>query len=174
MALILPYLGIKPTIDPSAYIAPDASIIGRVTIGKDTSIWHHVAIRGDVETITIGERTNIQDGTVIHVSRFNGPTHIGDDITVGHQALLHACILEDACFIGMGAIVMDYAVVETGGMVAAGALITPKKRVKKGEIWAGNPGKFFRMMTEQESAYIMESAKNYTELANEYLYPPAR
>lgn len=157
-----------PKISPEAFVAPGSSVIGDVEIGRLTGVWFNVAIRGDVEKIRIGERTNIQDGTVIHVSRKDGPTIIGSGITIGHSALLHACILEDNCFIGMGATVMDYAVVESGAMVAAGALVTPGKRVPKGELWAGSPAKFFRPLTEAESAYVFTSAENYVKHVGEY------
>ncbi|MBM3617616.1 MAG: gamma carbonic anhydrase family protein [Alphaproteobacteria bacterium] len=166
--IILPYNGIYPKIHPTAFIAPGAVIVGDVEIGAETNVWFGCVIRGDVNTIRIGERTNIQDGTVIHVTRGTGPTTIGSDITIGHKALLHACTLEDACFIGMGSILLDFAVVETGGMLAAGSQLTPKKRVPKGQLWAGNPAKFFREMTPQESAFIYESAKNYVINGQEY------
>jgi gamma-carbonic anhydrase len=168
-ATILPYFSKTPVIAKDAFIASGVQIIGDVTIGKKSGIWFNCVIRGDVESVTIGDRTNIQDGTVIHVTRNGGPTKIGSRITIGHKALLHACTLEDDCFIGMGATVMDGVVVESGAMVAAGALVTPGKRVKKGEIWAGNPARFFRMMTEEEAAFIAISEKNYTKHAEEYL-----
>lgn len=166
--IILPYLGITPTIHEEAYIAPTSAIIGDVTIGKGSTIWFQCAIRGDVEPITIGEYSNIQDGTIIHVTRNGYPTHIGSYVTVGHQALLHACILEDESFVGMGATVMDGAVIEKGAMVAAGALVTPGKRVKTGELWAGRPAKLFRQMTKKEHDFIHESAQNYYKHGVEY------
>ena len=160
-----------PHISASAFIAENATIIGDVTIGDETGIWYGCVVRGDVNLIKIGKRTNIQDGTVIHVWRNKelGATIIGDEVTVGHKAMLHACELQDRCFIGMGAIIMDKAVVEEGGMVAAGTLISPGKIVRSGEIWAGNPGRFFRKMTEEESNFIVESADNYVQHAIEYL-----
>lgn len=167
-AFIMPYKGISPKIEREAFIAPTSAIIGDVIIGKGSGIWFNCVLRGDVEPITIGDNTNIQDGTVIHCTRDGGKTNIGDNVTVGHKALLHACTLQDACFIGMGAIIMDGVVVETGAMVAAGALVTPNKRVKKGEIWAGNPAKFFRKMTREETNYIMISAENYRIHVEEY------
>lgn len=165
---IIPYKGIFPKIDKKAFIAPSASIIGDVTIGKGSGIWFNCVIRGDVEPITIGQNTNIQDGTVIHCTRGGGKTIIGDNVTIGHKVLLHACTLQDESFVGMGAILMDGVVVETGGMVAAGSLVTPNKRIKKGEIWAGNPAKFFRNMTQAETDYIMISANNYCKHVDEY------
>ncbi len=165
---ILPYKGTLPTIHPDAFIAPGAVIIGDVHIGAFTNVWPGCVIRGDVHTIRIGARTNIQDGTVIHVTRKTGPTTIGSGITIGHQALLHACTLADGCFVGMRATVMDFATVEAGAFVAAGALVTPKKQVKAGEMWAGNPAKFFRPVSAEEAAFIPISAQHYVDLAAEY------
>lgn len=167
--IILPYRGVKPTIHPDAFIAPGAVVIGDVEIGSDTNIWFGCVIRGDVNRIRIGERTNIQDGTIIHVTRKTGPTTIGSGITIGHKALLHACTLEDDCFVGMGATVMDFAVVQQRGMLAAGALLTPKKTVPSGELWAGNPAKKFRDMTQAEIDYIPDSARHYVELSKAYM-----
>jgi gamma-carbonic anhydrase len=172
---ILPYRGdfnpkgISPTISPKAFIAPGVPVIGDVHIGDDTGIWFGCVVRGDVNIIRIGNRTNIQDGTVIHVTRHTGPTHIGNGVTVGHSALLHACTLEDDSFVGMRATIMDGAVVESGAWVAAGALVTPNKRIPKGQIWAGNPAKYFRDLTPEEVAYIPKSAAMYVEHAREYL-----
>ena len=166
--LILPYHGIMPTIHPDAWIAPGATIIGDVHIGAYSNVWFGCVIRGDVCPIRIGERTNIQDGSVIHVTRKIGPTNIGSGITVGHSALLHACTLEDDCFIGMHAIVMDHAVVESGAMLAAGALLSPKKTVPTGELWAGNPAKLMRPLKLEEADFIPVSAQNYVDLSGEY------
>lgn len=173
-SIILAYQGefaaqpVSPRIDATAYIAPGAAITGDVEVGADAGIWFSCAIRGDVNHVRIGARTNVQDGTIIHVTRHTGPTLIGADVTIGHAAMLHACTLEDACFIGMRATVMDGAVVESGGWVAAGALVTPGKRVPKGQLWAGSPAKFFRNLTEEEQSFIPVSAENYVRLAREY------
>lgn len=167
--LILPYKGVVPKIATDAFVAPSASIIGDVEIGSQTGIWFNVVIRGDVEWIKIGERTNVQDGTVIHVTRNGHPTRIGSGITIGHSAILHACTLEDNCFIGMGALIMDDVIVESGAMVAAGSMVTPGKRVPKGELWAGRPAKLFRKLTQEEIDFIPISAANYAKHVNEYL-----
>ncbi len=166
--LILPYKGVLPTIDSSAFIAHTATVIGDVHIGPETGIWYGCVVRGDVNEIRIGARTNIQDGTIIHVAAKGQGTYIGDGITVGHMALLHACTLEDNCFIGMKACVMDGAYVESGAMVAAGALVTPGKRVKSGQLWAGSPARPIRDLTEQDLAYFPVSATQYAALAAEY------
>lgn len=167
--IILPFKGVYPKIAKTAFIAPGVTVIGDVVIGAYTNIWPGCVIRGDVNTVRIGSRTNIQDGTVIHVTNKTGPTVIGSNITIGHQALLHACTLEDNSFVGMGAIAMDGAVVETGGMLAAGGLLTPGKRIPGGQLWAGNPAKYFRDMKREESSYIGWSAQHYVDLAAEYI-----
>lgn len=166
---LYPYNGILPTIAPTSFIAPSSDIIGDVTIGSEVGIWFQCVIRGDVAPVRIGDRTNIQDGTVIHVTRNGHPTLIGAGITIGHKVLLHACKLEDYCFIGMGATLMDDVLVESGAMVAAGALVTPGKTIPKGQIWAGNPAKYFRDLTEKEAEYIGISERNYVKHAYEYL-----
>jgi carbonic anhydrase/acetyltransferase-like protein (isoleucine patch superfamily) len=175
---ILTYRGITPTIDSSAFIAPNAIVSGDVVIGKNVGIWYGCVIRGDVEKVRIGDDTNIQDGTIIHVTRAHhaqnktgdegAPTIIGKGVTIGHKALIHACIIEDHAFIGMGSVIMDLAKVESYGMLAAGAVLTPRKVVKSGQIWAGNPAKYFRDLTEEEKNYIKVSADNYIELMQEY------
>lgn len=167
-AVILPYLGIMPTIHPDAFIAPGAVVIGDVHIGRDTSVWFGCVIRGDVNTIRIGERTNIQDGTVIHVTRKTGPTSIGSGITIGHKVLIHAATLEDNCFVGMGSTLLDHAVVETGGFLAAGAMLTSHKHVPTGQMWAGNTAKYFRELKQEEIEFIPISAQNYVDLAKDY------
>ncbi len=153
---------------------PGATVVGDVEIGEYSSVWPGCVIRGDVNIVRIGKRTNIQDGTVIHVTRpqiagQGGQTIIGDNITIGHMVMLHACTLEDACFVGMKASVIDGAVVKTGGMVAAGAVVTYRKIVPAGEIWAGNPAKLLREMKQAEKDFIMQSAQNYVNDAADYL-----
>jgi carbonic anhydrase/acetyltransferase-like protein (isoleucine patch superfamily) len=173
--IILPYKGeyspngVSPTISPQAFIAPGAVVVGDVHIGADSGVWFCCAMRGDVNIIRIGERTNVQDGTIIHVTRKTGPTHIGSNVTIGHSALIHACKIEDNAFIGMRATLMDDVIVESGGWVAAGALVTPGKRIPKGQIWAGNPAKYFRDLTPEEVDFIPVSAENYVKHAREYL-----
>lgn len=166
---IYPYKNIYPKIDKDSFIAPTATIIGDVTIGKNSGIWFNSVIRGDVAKISIGNHSNIQDGSVVHVTRNGGNTTIGDYVTIGHKAMIHACTLQDYCFIGMCAIIMDKAIIETGGWVAAGALVTEGKVIRKGEIWAGYPAKFFRNLTSQEQDFIKISAENYAKHAKEYL-----
>jgi carbonic anhydrase/acetyltransferase-like protein (isoleucine patch superfamily) len=165
MAIIKPFNGIYPRIADDAFIADNAVIIGDVEIGPKASIWYGCVIRGDVNHIKIGAGSNIQDNSTIHVSRKDGPTIVGKGVTVGHKALLHACILEDYSFIGMGAVLLDGSIVETNGMLAAGALLTQKKVVARGELWAGSPAKFFRLLSQEEIDYIPISEANYIELS---------
>jgi carbonic anhydrase/acetyltransferase-like protein (isoleucine patch superfamily) len=166
--LIVPFRGMVPRIDPTAFVAPTATIIGDVEIGADSGIWFGVTIRGDVHEIRIGKGTNIQDGTVIHISSKRFGTYIGDGVTVGHCCLIHACVLEDKSFIGMNATVMDGAVVESGAMVAAGALVTPGTRVEKGKLWAGVPAKCRRDLGDSDHEMMGYTAPHYAELAREY------
>ena len=157
-----------PKIHASAFIAPSASIIGDVEIGEGSNIWYNCVLRGDVNDIKIGARTNIQDGTVIHVTTDFSGTFVGDDVTVGHSVILHACRIENHGFVGMGSIVMDGAVVESFAMLAAGSLLSPGKRVPTGQLWAGRPAKFMRDLTEEDLAYIKWSAPHYVVLGHEH------
>ena len=165
---IIPFKGTAPIIAKDAFIAPSAFIIGDVVIGEGTSIWFNCVVRGDVHSIRLGARSNIQDGTVIHVSNGTHSTTIGDDVLVGHNCLIHGCVLEDGSFVGMGATVMDGAVVESGAMVAAGALVTPGKRVPSGELWGGSPARCIRELSAAEKASLTEGAKHYAGLAQVY------
>jgi len=167
-ALILPHHSKSPIIHESAFIADTAVVIGDVEIGPDSSIWFGTVVRGDVNVVRIGARTNIQDGVVIHVASRGQGTFIGDDITIGHMALLHACTLESGCFIGMKSCLMDGAYVESGAMVAAGALVTPGKRVRRGELWAGTPARPLRDVTPEETEFFPLSAAQYVALARTY------
>jgi carbonic anhydrase/acetyltransferase-like protein (isoleucine patch superfamily) len=166
--IILPWKGVRPTVAADAFIAPNATLIGDLVVGARSSIWFNVVLRGDVNTIRIGARTNIQDGTIVHVATNDGPTLIGDDVLIGHAAIIHGCTLESGCFVGMAATVMDDAVVEAGAMVAAGALVTPGKRVKSGQLWAGSPARFARDLTEAEIAQMKVQTARYADLADAY------
>jgi carbonic anhydrase/acetyltransferase-like protein (isoleucine patch superfamily) len=170
MALnILPYKGIWPKIDGGVFLAPNAYVIGDVEIGPETNIWFGCVVRGDMNVIRIGRRVNVQDATVIHVDSRKYGTFIGDDVTIGHSAIIHACTLEDRSFIGMQACIMDGAVVESGAMVAAGGLITPGKVVKAGQLWAGKPARFVRDCGDQERDMIAHVPPEYWKMAQRYL-----
>lgn len=162
------FKGKIPDVADSVYIAPSADVIGDVVIGEQSSIWFNCVIRGDVNSIRIGARSNIQDGTVIHVSNGTFPTFVGDDVLVGHNCIIHGCTLEDGSFVGMGTTVLDGAVVETGAMVAAGALLTPNKRVPTGELWGGSPARYLRDLTEEQRENLTSGAAHYAELAQVY------
>ncbi|MEO5335638.1 MAG: gamma carbonic anhydrase family protein [Magnetospirillum sp. WYHS-4] len=167
--LIYPYNGVLPRIAPGAFVAPTAVVAGDVQVGTDSGIWFGCILRGDVNAIRIGERTNIQDGTIVHVSSRANPTYIGSDVTIGHGAIIHACMLEDGCFVGMGATVLDGAVVAVGAMVAAGALVPPGKVVTPGQLWAGMPAKPVRDLTESDRRTMAATVPHYVELARQYL-----
>ncbi len=178
--LILPYRGVAPKIHPEAFVAETAVVIGDVEIGPGSSIWYGCVLRGDVNRITVGRDTNIQDGTVVHVNRPRDgsdyresgggmPTVIGDEVTIGHCALIHACTIEDRAFIGMRATVMDLAVVESEAMVAAGALVTPNKRVAARQLWAGSPAKLMRALSQEEIDGWGPQAAHYAQMGATYL-----
>ena len=166
--LVIPFKGFTPRVAPSAFIAPNATLIGEVEIGANCSIWFNTVLRGDGPGIRIGENTNLQDGTVVHIAARGVMTVIGRNVTVGHMALLHACEIQDDAFIGMRATVLDDAVVESGAMVAAGAVVTPRKVVRRGELWAGNPAQKLRDLTEKDFGSFRRIAAQYVELGRAY------
>ena len=161
-----------PTIAETAYIDATALVSGQVVIGEESSVWPMTVIRGDVNSITIGKRTNIQDGSVLHVTHAsaaytteNGyPLLIGDDVTVGHKALLHACHIQDRVLIGMGSIIMDGVVIEADTMIGAGSLVPPGKKLRSGFLWMGSPAKKIRPLSTKEKQYLEYSALHYVRL----------
>ncbi|KAF5190261.1 Carnitine operon protein caie [Thalictrum thalictroides] len=159
-----------PRVDADAFVAPSASVIGDVQVGKASSIWYGCVLRGDVNSISVGSGTNIQDNALVHVAKSNisgkvVPTIIGNNVTIGHSAVIHGCTVEDEAFVGMGATLLDGVIVEKNAMVAAGALVRQNTRIPLGEVWAGNPAKFLRKLTEEEIKFISQSAINYSNLA---------
>lgn len=170
------FQGITPLLGARAYVDEAATVIGDVVLGDDVSVWPGTVIRGDVNFIRIGARSNIQDGTVIHVTH-DGPygtpgglaTVIGEDVTIGHGAIVHACVIEDACLIGMGSTILDGAVVRKNGFVGAGAVIAPGKTVGSGELWLGNPARCVRRLGEKEIEKLYYSAQHYVRLKDKYL-----
>jgi gamma-carbonic anhydrase len=165
---LLPFGNRLPAVAPDAFVAPNATVIGEVEIGARANIWFGCVLRGDVAAIVVGANSNVQDGTVVHGSARKPPTVIGANVTIGHMALIHACRLEDGSFVGMKACVSDLAVVEGGAMVAAAALVTPGKRVPAGELWAGNPARLMRPLTEGERGHIRDLPARYVRLAAEH------
>lgn len=172
--MIREFEGITPTIDPSSYIDDSAVIIGDVVIGKDCSVWPLTAIRGDVNIIRIGQCTNIQDGSVLHVSHqgeFNetgAELHIGNEVTVGHKALLHGCRIGNQCLIGMGAIIMDNVIIEDRVMVGSGSLVAPGKTLESGYLYLGNPARRVRELTDREKQMLIYLPRHYRLLKQKY------
>lgn len=168
MGPLFTFEGKRPVIHPEAWVAPTAAVIGDVEIGAGANIWYHCVLRGDTNIIRIGARTNIQDGTIVHVNAGRQSTIIGADVTVGHAAIIHACRLEDGAFIGMGATVLDDAVVEAGGVLAAGSVLPPGKRIGALELWMGNPAKLVRVLTREQRDTFDQTAKHYVVLAGRH------
>ena len=162
--------GVSPAVASDAFVAAGAQVIGDVTLGAGSSVWYNCVLRGDVAPIVVGARSNIQDGSVVHVTRSTDGTFIGDDCLIGHLAMIHGCVLENHSFVGLGAIVMDGCVIETDAMLAAGALLTPGKRIPRGELWAGRPAVYVRDLTAADIARNRAGAAGYVELAR--LHPP--
>ncbi|MBZ0331966.1 gamma carbonic anhydrase family protein [Halomonas sp. ANAO-440] len=167
--------GVTPSLGERVYVDPASVVLGDVVLGDDSSVWPMTVIRGDMHRIRIGARTSVQDGSVLHIthaSDFNPdgfPLTIGDDVTIGHKAVLHGCTLGNRILVGMGSIVMDGAVVEDEVIIAAGALVTPGKRLESGHVYAGNPARAMRPIKESERAFFPYTAGNYVKLKDEYL-----
>ncbi len=166
---------ITPTIDSTAYVDEQASVIGDVHIGVDSSIWPFTVVRGDVNNIRIGNKTNIQDNSTVHVthdSHYNPggfATTIGNEVTVGHQVVIHACRIGDRCLIGMGSVVMDGVEVESDTIIGAGSLVTQNKKLEAGYLWMGRPARRVRALTDEERERIVYSAEHYVRLKNKYM-----
>ena len=166
--MIRSFRGRKPQIAASAYVDPQAVLIGDVTIGPDSSVWPGVVIRGDVNFIRIGARTNIQDGSILHVMRDTHPLILGDNVTIGHAAVLHGCTIESRCLIGMGSIILNGAKIGAGSIVAAGTLVPEGTDVPPGSLFLGHPGKFRRALTEADQDSIDAYAQRYVEYKEAY------
>ena len=163
-----------PQIADSAFVDDSAVVTGNVVIGADSSVWPMCSVRGDIHSIRIGERTNIQDGSILHVSHDSEfapggyPLSIGDDVTVGHNAVVHACTVEDMCLVGMGSVLLDGAVVRSGVIIGAGSLVPPGKELESGYLWLGSPVKRARELTDTEKAFLVYSATHYVDLKNRH------
>jgi carbonic anhydrase/acetyltransferase-like protein (isoleucine patch superfamily) len=166
--MIIPHHGKWPTIHETAFVAPTADIIGDVEIGEGSSIWFQVVVRGDVNTIRIGSRTNIQDLSMLHVTRNTCPLKIGDDVTVGHQAMLHGCTIGNRVLVGMRSTVMDKAVIADDCIIGAGALVTEGKEFPAGHLILGTPAKAVRPLSPEELSFLKRSARNYVADAEDY------
>lgn len=175
MAELIVFEGKSPRIDPLAFVAAGARLIGDVEIGPEASIWYNCVLRADMNLIRVGARSNVQDGSIIHVDppRPGGPADgfpclIGDDVLIGHLAMVHGCILQDRAFVGLGSIVMDGCVVESDAMLAAGAMLTPGKRVPSGQLWAGRPARFVRELSPRDIDGMRMGAAHYVALAKRH------
>ncbi|GMM91049.1 gamma carbonic anhydrase family protein [Vibrio fortis] len=175
MSSIRSYKGIAPKIGQDVYIDETAVLVGDIKIGDDSNVWPLVAARGDVNHIHIGQRTNIQDGSVLHVTHKNKenpdgyPLIIGNDVTIGHKVMLHGCTIQDRVLVGMGAIILDNVVVEQEVMIGAGSLVPPNKVLESGYLYVGSPVKQARPLTDKERAFLQKSADNYVQNKNDYL-----
>ena len=168
--MIRSFRGVRPTIASSAYVDESAQVIGDVVIGDESSVWMNAVVRGDVNTIRIGRRTNIQDGTIVHVMREpSHPTVVGDEVTVGHGVILHGCTVADRCLIGMGAVLLNGSSVGADSIVAAGTLLTEGVVVPPRSLVMGSPGKVRRALTDDDVAFIRSSAANYVGYRLDYL-----
>lgn len=165
--MLIPYRGQLPQVDSSALIQPGAQIIGDVRIGAESSLWFNVVARGDINNIRIGRRTNVQDGTVIHVCS-DRPVVVGDEVTIGHNATIHGCTIGDGCLIGMGSIVLDGAVLGAEVLLAAGSLVAPGSQFPPGTLVMGSPARVKRELQPEEIAVLRQSAANYVTLLQNY------
>ncbi|MDX8405531.1 MAG: gamma carbonic anhydrase family protein [Mariprofundus sp.] len=168
--MIIPYLDWRPDIAGSTFIADSADVIGRVSIGEDSSIWYQCVLRGDVGDIIIGARSNIQDHSMLHTSTGVSPCVIGNDVTIGHRVILHGCEIQDGSLVGMGSIIMDQAVLEAGCLLAAGSLVTERKVLRGGFLYAGSPAKERRELRDEEKAFLQSSASHYVDVARGHKY----
>ncbi|MEX0681038.1 MAG: gamma carbonic anhydrase family protein [Balneolales bacterium] len=166
--MIYEFLNSKPEIDESCFIAPSADVIGNVTLGKESSIWFNTTIRGDVNYIQIGERSNIQDNSCVHVTNRIAPTIIGDQVTVGHGAIIHGCTIHERVLIGMQSVILDHAVIETDCMIAAGSLVPPGKTMPSGYLCMGAPAKPVRKLTSEEIESLVKYSDNYVTYIRAY------
>lgn len=165
MALIIPVRGFTPKFGENCFIAPNATLVGEVIMGDNCSVWFNAVLRGDVNTIQIGNNCNIQDGAVVHCTYQRSKTILGNNVSVAHNAIIHGCIIEDNVLVGMGAIIMDNAHIGTGSIIAAGAVVPAGAKVEAGSIWAGNPAKFLKPVGDKVSE-IERIANNYPMYAS--------
>lgn len=166
--MIYEFLGKKPAFDDSVFVAPSADIIGDVTLGTESSVWFNVTIRGDVNWIEIGDRSNVQDNSCIHVMNQTGPTKIGHEVTIGHNAMVHGCTIHDRVLVGIHATILDEAVIHSDVIIAAGSLVPPGKELESGYMYMGSPVKKARKLTDKELVSIPKYAENYVKYSRAY------
>ncbi len=172
MALIIPVRGFTPKIGQGTFLAENATLVGDVTVGSDCSIWFNTVLRGDVNTITVGDRVNIQDGSVLHTLYQKSTIEIGNDVSIGHNVTLHGCKIHDLALIGMGAVVMDDAEVGQGALVAAGSVVLARTKIGPNELWGGAPAKFIKMVEPEKAAEMNKKiARNYLMYSTWYTDP---
>jgi carbonic anhydrase/acetyltransferase-like protein (isoleucine patch superfamily) len=166
--MLIPYNNKSPILGRDVFIAEGAAVVGDVSLGDRSSVWYQVVLRGDLMPVRVGEETNIQDGSILHVTHDHWPCVVGSRVTIGHGAIVHACTVEDECLIGMGAVILDAAVVERHSLVAAGSVVRPGFRVPSGQLVAGNPAKVKRALSDREIEGILYSVQEYLKLSEEY------
>jgi carbonic anhydrase/acetyltransferase-like protein (isoleucine patch superfamily) len=169
LGMIRAFKGVLPTVHPSAFVDDSAQVIGDVSIGEASSVWMNVVLRGDVHWIKVGRRSNVQDGTIVHVMNGTHPTTIGDDVTIGHAAIVHGCTLHDRVLVGMGAIILNGAEVGEDSIVAAGTLLPEGMKVPPRSLVMGSPGKIRRTLGDEDVASILEFANRYVEYRLDYM-----
>ena len=167
-ATILTYRGQRPHLGHDVLVASGAQLIGALTIGTESSVWFNTVIRADVQPITIGARTNVQDNSTLHVTAKDGPCHIGNDVTIGHGVVIHACTIEDLCLIGMGSVILDKAVIGHGSIVGAGSVVTQGKKFPPRSMIIGSPARVVRQLTVEEYDTLRDSARHYVEVSKQY------
>ncbi len=159
--LVMPFRGVFPKFGANVFVAPNATVIGDVELAEESSVWFGAVLRGDIGKIRVGARSNVQDLACLHLTEGLSETRVGADVTIGHGAILHGCVVEDRCLIGMGSIVLDNAVIGEGSVIAAGTLVPPRMVVPKGSLVRGNPGKVIRPVTEEEAKMGPYGAEHY-------------
>lgn len=166
--MIIPYKGKWPHIHETAFVAPSTDVIGEVTLGAHSSLWFQVVVRGDVNWIKIGSRTNVQDHSMLHVTRVKSPLTIGDEVTIGHRAMIHGCKIGNRVLVGMGAILLDDCEIGDDCIIGAGTIVTQKKIIPPRSLVVGSPGKVVRELTPEELAFLPKSAQNYVDDSSDY------
>lgn len=167
--MLHPFLGVMPTVPESAFVAPSADVIGDVVFGESCSVWYNTTIRGDVNWIRIGDRSNVQDGAVVHVTNRTSPTRIGNDVTVGHSAVVHGCTIQDRVLVGIGSVILDHAVIGHDSLIGARAMVTGGVEIPPRSLVLGSPARVVRELTDEEVAKVASYAAHYVQYSRIYL-----